>query len=138
MVGYPRRAASRITLAPGEAVREANERSLGRDRLPRTQRSAFDADADTLESVVRNAVALALVSLSALGFARGARDPGCGGADSPSSGPNAPCTRTKDCAGDLVCREGVCTEADSGAGNAVPDGGGRDATSSADAADDGG
>jgi len=86
--------------------------------------------------VIRNAVvAIALASFSAFGFGR---DPGCGGADSPSSGPNAPCTRTKDCGGDLVCMEGVCTEPDSGAGTAPPDSGGRDATSSGDAADDGG
>jgi len=89
-------------------------------------------------SVIRNVVALALVSFSAFGLGSARRDPGCGGADSPSSGPNAPCTRTKDCGGDLVCMEGVCTEADSGSGNAVPDSGGRDATSTGDAADDGG
>jgi hypothetical protein len=76
--------------------------------------------------VVRNAVAFALVSLSALGLG-GARDPGCGGSDSPESGPNAPCTRTKDCGGNLVCTEGVCTDPDSGTGSAVPDSGGRDA-----------
>jgi hypothetical protein len=133
MAFVPSRAASRITLAPGEAVREADERPSRRDRPARTERSAFDADADRL-----NVVALALASIGALGFSSGSRDPGCGGADSPSSGPNAPCTRTKDCGGDLVCTEGVCTQADSGAGNAVPDSGGRDATSSADAADDGG
>jgi hypothetical protein len=90
--------------------------------------------------VFRNAVALAVltsgISFSAFGFSSAGRDPGCGGSDSPSSGPNAPCTRTKDCGGDLVCTGGVCTEADSG--NAFPDSGGRDAASSGDAADDGG
>jgi hypothetical protein len=70
-----------------------------------------------------------LVGLVA-GVGRG--EPGCGGAESPSSGPNAPCTRTKDCGGDLVCAEGVCTELD--AGVALPDGG-RDAPPSGDAAD---
>ena len=68
--------------------------------------------------MVRNVVAFGLVSLGALALGR---DPGCGGADSPSSGPNAPCTRSKDCSGGLVCAEGVCTEPD--AGVAPPDGG---------------
>lgn len=91
--------------------------------------------------MVRHSVAFVLygtlawgaVGFSGSGVAR--RDPGCGGADSPSSGPNAPCTRTKDCGGDLVCTEGVCTEPD--AGIALPDSG-RDATSGGDAAHDGG
>ena len=82
--------------------------------------------------MVRNVVAYGLVSLGALVLGR---DPGCGSADSPSSGLNAPCTRSKDCTTGLVCAEGVCTEPDSGI--ASPDSG-RDATSGGDAADDGG
>ena len=86
--------------------------------------------------MIRNAVALAALTLGGLG-SFGGREPGCGGTDSPSSGPNAPCTRTKDCGGNLVCREGVCTDADSGAVTALPDGGGRDATLGGDAGDGG-
>jgi hypothetical protein len=87
--------------------------------------------------VVRHSVALVLygsLAWGGLGLSAG-RDPGCGGADSPSGGANAPCTRTRDCGDRLVCSEGVCTEPD--AGIAPPDGG-RDAPSSGDAADDGG
>jgi hypothetical protein len=104
-----------------------------------TERSAFDADADRLGGVIRNAVALAALTLGGLGSigGRDGRDPGCGGTDSPSSGPNAPCTRTKDCGATLVCREGVCTDADAGAVTALPDSGGRDATSGGDAGDGG-
>jgi hypothetical protein len=92
--------------------------------------------------VVRNVAAFALISLGsldALSAVGARRDPGCGGADSPSSGPNAPCTRSKDCGSGLVCAEGVCTEPDSGA-TPPSDGGGRDATpaSGGDAADDSG
>jgi hypothetical protein len=58
--------------------------------------------------------AVVLVSV-AVAWGALARDPGCGGADSPSSGPNAPCTRSKDCSAGLVCEEGVCTERDAGA-----------------------
>ncbi len=47
----------------------------------------------------------------ALGFSR---DPGCGGVDNPDGGPNAPCTRSSDCGGNLVCSEGVCREPDGG------------------------
>jgi len=130
------------TLAPATPLREANERQAHTSAEPSlTQRSDFDTDADRLEGVIRNAVTFALVSLSAFGLGSARRDPGCGGSDSPESGPNAPCTRTKDCAGNLVCTEGVCTEADSGTGNAVPDSGGRDASAPmpiGDAADDGG
>jgi hypothetical protein len=91
--------------------------------------------------VVRNVAAFALISLGsldALGGLGARRDPGCGGADSPSSGPNAPCTRSKDCTGALVCTEGVCTEPDSGV--TPPDGGGHDASPApaGDAADDSG
>ncbi|MDB4942520.1 MAG: hypothetical protein JWP97_2054 [Labilithrix sp.] len=68
---------------------------------------------------------MSLVSIAGLGLGR---DPGCGGGDSPSSGLNGPCTRNKDCGGELACREGVCT---------TPDGGAPDA-SAEDAADDGG
>jgi hypothetical protein len=80
--------------------------------------------------VLRNVVAYGVVSLGALALGR---DPGCGGSDQPSSGVNAPCTRSKDCNRDLVCAEGVCTEPDSGVtptdAGTVPPG---------DAADDGG
>jgi hypothetical protein len=91
--------------------------------------------------VVRNVAAFALISLGsldALGALGARRDPGCGGTDSPSSGPNAPCTRSKDCSANLVCAEGVCSEPDSGA--TPPDSGGRDAApaSVGDAADDSG
>jgi hypothetical protein len=80
--------------------------------------------------VLRNVVAYGLLSVGALALGR---DPGCGGADSPSSGVNAPCTRTKDCTFGLVCTEGVCTEPDSGV---VPSDAGIAPTR--DAADDGG
>jgi hypothetical protein len=83
--------------------------------------------------VLRNVVAYGVVSLGALAFGR---DPGCGGSESPSSGVNAPCTRTKDCSGHLVCTEGVCTEADSGTRAIESDGG--TGTPVGDAADDGG
>lgn len=70
----------------------------------------------------------------ALGIALAfARDPGgCGGDDTPG-GPNAPCTRPKDCANGLVCSEGVCTAPDSGvaAGDS-----GSDAGTAADATSD--
>ena len=57
--------------------------------------------------MIRQALAAKLFTVGiALGFAN---DPGCGSVDSPSSGINAPCTRTKDCKGDLVCEKGVCT-----------------------------
>lgn len=88
--------------------------------------------------MVRTSVAVVVVAWGALSFSgSGAlrRDPGCGGADEPSSGANAPCTRTKDCSRDLVCAQGVCTEPD--AGLALPDAG-RDASSTGDASSDGG
>lgn len=85
--------------------------------------------------MVRHSVVVLLCGSLAWGSIGLGRDPGCGGADSPSGGPNAPCTRSKDCGGNLVCAEGVCTEPD--AGITLPDSG-RDATSSGDAADDGG
>lgn len=50
-------------------------------------------------------------ALLALGAAR---EPGCGGVDDPDGGPNAPCTRSPDCGGGLVCLEGVCREPDAG------------------------
>jgi len=81
--------------------------------------------------VVRTGLVVMSIAVS-LGLAR---DPGCGGADSPSSGLNAPCTRTKDCSAGLVCAEGVCTEPDAGV---VPLDGGHDATSTGDASNDGG
>ena len=76
-----------------------------------------------------------MVLLSFTGILALARDPGCGGADSPQSALNAPCTRSKDCSGDLVCAEGVCVVPDAGI---VPADGGRPDTSTADASDDGG
>jgi hypothetical protein len=82
--------------------------------------------------VLRNVVAYGVVSLGALALGR---DPGCGGSDSPSSGVNAPCTRSKDCSGGLVCTEGVCTEPDSGA---LPTDAGVGSAPPGDAADDGG
>lgn len=82
--------------------------------------------------MVRSAVAFAAIAVGLL------REPGCGGADSPSGGPNAPCTRSKDCSTGLSCSEGVCTDPDGGPpGSVVPDAG-RDAAVSGDAADDGG
>jgi hypothetical protein len=61
--------------------------------------------------VSRTALLLAVV-LGALG------DPCETGTD--AAGFNAPCTRTKDCAGGLLCQQGMCTSADGGAS----DGGG--------------
>jgi hypothetical protein len=79
-------------------------------------------------AVVRQGFVAAVVV--ALGFAR---DPGCGGVDDPDGGTNAPCTRSSDCGGSLVCLEGVCREPASGSsGNPTPKDGG------ADAATDGG
>lgn len=54
--------------------------------------------------------------------------PSCG-ADTPGSGPNAPCERTSDCADDLTCREGVCVSPDAGVpfGPRVVDSGAADA-----------
>lgn len=82
--------------------------------------------------MLRNVALYGVVSLGALAFGR---DPGCGGTDSPSSGLNAPCTRSKDCTNALVCTEGVCTESDSGV---IPPDGGRDAAPAEDAGNDGG
>ncbi|MCW5831545.1 MAG: hypothetical protein KIS78_03725 [Labilithrix sp.] len=47
------------------------------------------------------------VALVALRLARG---PGCGDLGDPEGGPNAPCTRSSDCGGALVCSAGVCRE----------------------------
>ena len=85
--------------------------------------------------MLRNVVAYGVVSLGALALGR---DPGCGGSDSPESGVNAPCTRTKDCSGNLVCTEGVCAAADSGAGAGVIKADAGTGTPVGDAADDGG
>jgi len=76
-----------------------------------------------------------LVIISLTGILALARDPGCGGADSPESALNAPCTRSKDCSAGLVCAEGVCAEPD---GGVVRLDGGGDATSTLDASNDGG
>jgi len=51
-------------------------------------------------------VAVALVALGV------SRDPGCGGIDNPQGGTNAPCTRSSDCGGSLVCLAGVCRDHD--------------------------
>lgn len=40
------------------------------------------------------------------------RDPGCGSGKESSSGPNAPCTRERDCRKGLVCAKGVCVSVD--------------------------
>jgi len=81
----------------------------------------------------------AAFALVALGFSR---DPGCGGVDDPDGGPNAPCTRSSDCGGSLVCLEGVCREPDAGQGSNGGRDSGPDRDSSAlpagDAGDDGG
>ncbi|MBS2019062.1 MAG: hypothetical protein JST00_39710 [Deltaproteobacteria bacterium] len=82
--------------------------------------------------MIREAKALAVLVALGLGAAR---DPGCGGGDSPNGGENAPCTRNKDCRGGLQCSEGVCTEPDSGAPRS--DGGSPD-TGAPDASSDGG
>lgn len=50
----------------------------------------------------------ALVAL-ALGLAR---EPACGDPGDPPGGPNAPCTRERDCTAGLTCVGGVCTGAD--------------------------
>jgi hypothetical protein len=34
--------------------------------------------------------------------------------DTPAGGPNAPCTRSSDCEGELACVQGVCTAPDAG------------------------
>jgi len=47
-----------------------------------------------------------------------ARDPGCGAVDSSSSsGVNAPCERTSDCADGLTCTDGVCAGPNEDAGD---------------------
>lgn len=76
-----------------------------------------------------------MVLISLAGILALARDPGCGGADSPSSALNAPCTRSKDCSAGLVCTEGVCAEPDGGAPRFD---GATDATSTGDVSNDGG
>jgi hypothetical protein len=75
----------------------------------------------------------AAVAFVALGFAR---DPGgCGGVDTPNGGPNAPCTRSSDCGGKLVCLEGVCREPDRGVRDAETE---SSASTPEDAGHDGG
>jgi len=49
-----------------------------------------------------------MLFVSLLGVA-GLRGPGCGG-DDVAHGPNAPCTRAKDCEPGLLCVSGVCEE----------------------------
>jgi hypothetical protein len=72
---------------------------------------------------MRFALALLLLGL--------ARDPSCGGVDTPPSGVNAPCTRDKDCQAGLVCASGVCASPNA----ASPADGGSDAEDAADAHD---
>jgi hypothetical protein len=48
-----------------------------------------------------------LVLLAAL------HSPSCG-SDTPAGGPNAPCTRSNDCEGELECVQGVCATPDAG------------------------
>ena len=79
--------------------------------------------------VVRTAVVLAVMSLGL------ACELACSSTDSPSSGLNAPCTRSKDCSSSLVCAQGVCSEPDAGL---VSEDGGADAASVGDASNDGG
>lgn len=68
--------------------------------------------------------------------ALGLRDPGCGGVDGPEGGPNAPCTRSSDCGGSLVCLEGVCREPDAGQGSGQRDSGAeRDSSGGQDASE---
>ncbi|MBX3227063.1 MAG: hypothetical protein KIT84_35995 [Labilithrix sp.] len=60
--------------------------------------------------MLNRGLATAIVTMLGLARAPG----GCGGVDDPDGGPNAPCTRSSDCGGDLVCSEGVCREIDAG------------------------
>jgi hypothetical protein len=53
------------------------------------------------------------------------------GTETSGSGPNGPCTRTKDCVDGLECLNGVCFAADAGLG---PDAGSALDSSEADAA----
>ena len=39
---------------------------------------------------------------------------GCDDVDHPQNGPNAPCTRNKDCRHELRCIDGVCLDPDVG------------------------
>ena len=77
----------------------------------------------------------AAVTLVALGWVR---EPGCGGIDDPNGGTNAPCTRSSDCGGGLVCSEGVCREPDAGGtGKPTQDAGDASAVPLGDAGDGG-
>lgn len=79
---------------------------------------------------------LAVAALVGLGFLR---NPGCGGIDDPKGAPNAPCTRSSDCGGDLQCLAGVCREPDAGEPGTPTDAGSdAEADAGADAGDDGG
>lgn len=62
----------------------------------------------------------------ALGLTGAARD--CGGGEEPAGGPNAPCTRSRDCTSGLACAEGVCVDPTADAAAPAPK----------DASDDGG
>jgi hypothetical protein len=52
------------------------------------------------------------------------RDP-CG-TDTDAAGPNAPCTRTKDCENGLTCAGGVCSPLDGSGSDTGSDAGARD------------
>ena len=69
------------------------------------------------------------------GLLAAAYDPSCGDVDSTSSGPNAPCTRDRDCRDGLVCGHGVCVDPDAGV---TGDGGGDGASESGAIVDAGG
>ena len=56
-----------------------------------------------------------LVLAAVVGVALFAVEGGCGESDYPSNGPNAPCTRSKDCSAGLTGIVGVCTDPDASA-----------------------
>lgn len=62
-----------------------------------------------------------MLFVSLLGVA-GLRGPGCGG-DDAAHGPNAPCTRSKDCTPGLLCVNGVCEDPVPDASSADGEGG---------------
>lgn len=60
-------------------------------------------------------VALAVVAVVAAGGLAHVRVRDCGSGDGDGRGPNAPCTRAKDCDDGLSCAGGVCVAPDAGA-----------------------